>query len=432
MAKKIRLGLFGLGVVGSGLVNIIRRRNGALADYAGIELEVVKAVVRDPTKKRAVDTAGIEISTDHDSILRDGSLDIIVELIGGIEPAGTIIKTALESGKPVVSANKALIAERGTELYALAEKAQKPFYAEASVGGGIPILKTLRESLVANEIKYLTAIINGTTNFILTKMEEDGLSYFEALKLASDLGFAEADPTLDVEGIDARHKLLILASHICGGAYPQGEITCEGITTLTSRDFAFAQKQGLTIKLLAIARRKTEEEIELRVHPTLIPKIHPLASVRNEFNAIYLHGDAVGEITLSGRGAGSLPTASAVYADIVDICTRKINLGETPKSNLKHLKVSPREKIESEYYIRVTVLDKPGVIGEIASTLGKYNISVSSVAAELIPNVEGIGEVDVVTHKASEKDILKALDEINKLEKTRGDARFIRIERERG
>jgi len=428
MSKKIRLGLFGLGTVGSGLINIIEKRKAQLLESDGIELEVVKAVVRDTNKTRGCTTEDIEITSNLDDILKDDSLDLIVELIGGTDVASTIVKTALNNQKPVVSANKALIAEQGEELLKLANEAQVPFFAEASVGGGIPILKTLRESLVANEIKSLTAIINGTTNFILTKMEEEGLSYKDALQIASELGFAEADPTFDVEGIDAQQKLRILAAHILGGNYPVGEISCEGITALNAHDFAFAEKHDLSIKLLALAIRKNGE-IELRVHPTLISNLHPLASVRNEFNAVFLNGDAVGEVMLSGRGAGSLPTASAVYADIVDICTRT-STSSTPKQKTYNtVSIVKKENIETEYYLCFTILDQPGVIGEIASILGKNKISVSSVSAELIENSDDLGVVDVIVHKSKESSLIEAIKEVNQLERTRGEGKFIRIER---
>ena len=273
----------------------------------------------------------------------------------------------------------------------------------------------------------ISAIINGTTNFILTQMEEEGLSYYEALKLAGEKGFAEADPTLDVEGIDAQQKLLIMAAHICGGVFPQGKILCEGITQLSDSDFRFAHKHGMTIKLLALARRRGTD-LELRVHPTLISQKHPLASVRNEFNAVLLHGDAVGEIMLAGRGAGGMPTASAVYADIVDICTRTTILGQ-PESATEPLRILEPEKIESEYYLCFTVEDKPGVIGDVTAILGRHDISVRSVGAELIPNVPELGLLEIILHKSSEAQVRKAVDEINRLPRIIGDGKFIRIER---
>ena len=427
MANKIRLGVFGLGTVGSGLINIIQKRHDRLMSQYGIELEVAKAVVRTPSKKRGCDVSGIQISRDFHDILDDPSIDIVVELIGGTQEAAQIVSSALRADKPVVSANKALIAAQGPELYRLSSEHKTPLYAEASVGGGIPILKTLRESLVANRITSLTAIINGTTNFILTKMEEEGLSYHESLKLAGEMGFAEADPTMDVEGFDAMQKLRILGAHMLGGAFPEGDILCEGISGLVESDFRFARSQGLVIKLLAIARRRSDG-MELRVHPTLIPRLHPLASVRNEFNAVYLNGDAVGEVMLSGRGAGSLPTASAVYADIVDIC-RRTTKAVRLEDGSQPLRVIDADEIETEYYLRWTVLDKPGVIGEVAGVLGRHGISVSTVSAELVPNVPDLGELEIVVHRTQEKHIRCAMSVIDRLDSIRGKGTFIRIER---
>ena len=428
MGTSIRIGLFGLGTVGSGLVNIIERRKQRLMQSAGIELSVVKAVVRNPTKKRSCETEGIHVSTSYESILEDKDIDIVVELIGGTEDAYRIVRRSLESGRPVVTANKALLAEHGQELTTLARTHNQAFFAEAAVGGGMPILKTLRESMVANRITSLAAIINGTTNFILTKMAEEGLSYYEALKLAGEMGFAEADPTLDVEGIDAQQKLRILAAHILGGTYPKGEILCEGITRLDEHDFTFAQKHNYAIKLLALAQR-FENDIELRVHPTLISKLHPLASVRNEFNAVFLNGDAVGEVMLAGRGAGSFPTASAVYADIVDICTRTQNPSAEPEISQEALNIVHPMDVTSEYYICFTIDDKPGIIGEIATILGKHKISVSSITAELIPNAEDLGRLDIIVHRSKEKAIRDAVREVAELPRVHGEGKFIRIQR---
>lgn len=429
MTRRVKLGIMGLGTVGSSLVTIIERQREALRREGGVELEVVAAVVRNLARKRACDTQGIRLSTSHEDVLLDDSIDIVVEVMGGVDTAYAVIRTALERGKSVVTANKALIAQHGEELLALARSKGVALLAEASVGGGIPILKTLRESMVANTVKSLAAIINGTTNFILTKMDEEGLSYFEALKIAGDLGFAEADPTLDVEGIDAQQKLKILAAHISGGRFPQGEILCEGISQLSDADFRFARNHGFSIKLLALGRRRGER-LELRVHPTLVSRVHPLASVRNEFNAIYIDGDAVGQLMLSGRGAGGLPTASSVYADIVDICTRTDT--RAAGDLLDPPQLVPSDEIESEYYLRFTIEDKPGVIGEMSTILGRHDISVSSVAAELIPNAPELGEVEIMVHRTSEARLAAAMKEINSLSRVKGRGRFIRIERELG
>jgi homoserine dehydrogenase len=422
-----RLGILGLGTVGSGLVRLIRRREPHLRAAHGVTLQIGGAAVRSGGKPRAPDLAGIPITTDPLALARSPETDIVVELIGGFDTALDCVRAALEAGKPVVTANKALLAHHGPELYALARERGVPLFAEASVGGGIPILKALRESLVANEISSLVGILNGTTNYVLTRMEEDGVSYFEALRMADERGYTEADPSLDIEGIDAKHKLQILAAHLCGGAYPEGEILREGIGDVTARDFFFARRRGLTIKLLAIAR-KSAGEIELRVHPALVPRTHPLAGVRDQFNAIVLEGDAVGEIMLYGAGAGAMPTASSVYADIVDICTRVARGGGAGAgTEPTPLRIKPASDVESEYYLRVTVSDEPGVIGEVATILGAHGISVSSVAGELIPNAAGLGDLEIVIHRTREGALLSALASIDGLPRIRGRTRFLRL-----
>jgi homoserine dehydrogenase len=410
--KKINIGLFGVGIVGSGLIEVLRRRCQQVKQIDGFELEITKAVVLDPSKKRKIDTTGIEISSDPDSILDDDSIDIVVELIGGIEVPQAIIQKALNKKKHVVSANKALLATNGEQLIALAEKQKCCLLTEAAVGGGIPILKTLREGFIGNDITSIKAILNGTSNFILTKMAEDGLSYHESLKMASDAGFAEVDPTMDVDGTDAQQKLRVLAAYICNGHFPSGDILYRGITDLTPSDFQFARQKKMTIKLLAKAK-KDEKGLILKVEPTLLPLQHPLANIRNEYNAFLIEGDALGTATLSGKGAGSLPTASAVFADIVDICRggTKIFKSSVLGNNSNYCLHSSRDA-QSEYYLRFTVDDEPGMIGAITTALGSHQISVYSTSAELIPNASGIGQVHVLVHHTSENRIEKALEEI--------------------
>ena len=410
--KKINIGLFGVGIVGSGLIEVLRRRCQQIKQIDGFELEITKAVVLDPFKKRKVDTTGIEISTNPDSILDDDSIDIVVELIGGIDAPKTIIQKAINKKKHVVSANKALLATNGEQLIALAEKQKCCLLTEAAVGGGIPILKTLREGFIGNDITSIKAILNGTSNFILTKMAEDGLSYHESLKMASDAGFAEVDPTMDVDGTDAQQKLRVLAAYICNGHFPSGDILYRGITDLTPSDFQFARQKKMTIKLLAKAK-KDEKGLILKVEPTLLPLQHPLANIRNEYNAFLIEGDALGTATLSGKGAGSLPTASAVFADIVDICRggTKNFKSSVPGNNSNYCVHSSRDA-QSEYYLRFTVDDQPGMIGAITTALGSHQISVYSTSAELIPNASGIGQVHVLVHHTSENRIEKALEEI--------------------
>lgn len=426
--KKIKIGLFGVGTVGSGLVEVVRRRSPQIQQIDGIQLEISKAVVLDPLKKRKVDTTGIEISANPDTILEDDSIDIVVELIGGVDTPNTIIQKALTNKKHVVSANKALLATNGEQLIALAEKQKRCLLTEAAVGGGIPILKTLREGFIGNDITSIKAILNGTSNFILTKMAEDGMSYHESLKLASDAGFAEVDPTMDVDGTDAQQKLRVLAAYICNGHFPSGHILYRGITDLTPSDFQFARQKKMTIKLLAKAK-KDENGLILKVEPTLLPFQHPLANVRNENNAFLIEGDSIGTATLSGKGAGSLPTASAVFADIVDICRggMKTFKSNAPDNNANYCIHSSRDA-QSEYYLRFTVDDQPGMIGAITTALGSHQISVYSTSAELIPNTAGIGQVHVLAHHTSENTIEKALEEIRFIKGIHKEFKYLPID----
>jgi homoserine dehydrogenase len=330
-------------------------------------------------------------------------------------------------GKPVVTANTALLAHHGTELFAAAKERGVPMYGEASVCGGIPILKTLRESLAADEITSLAGIINSAANTVLTRMDEDHISQLEAMRIASECGYTHADPAFDVDGIDAKHKLEILAAHLCGGDYPQGEILREGIAEIGEKDFFYARKRNMTIKHLAIAERSASG-IGLRVHPVLLSRIHPLASVRDHFNAVLLHGDAVGEVMLQGQGVGALPSASAVLADIVDIATRTVR-ADLPKS-LPHTRMTPvhsQDEIESAYYLRTTVEDKPGILGDIATIVGRQGISVSLASAELIPNADGLGDIEITVHKTREKLIRDAIADIDRLPGVRGKTRLLRI-----
>jgi homoserine dehydrogenase len=427
-AKKINIGLFGVGTVGSGLIEVLRRRCLQIKQIDGIDLEITRAVVLDPLKKRKVDTTGIQLSIDSDSILEDDSIDIVVELIGGVESANAIIQKAFDKHKHVVSANKALLAEKGEQLISQAENQNLTFLTEAAVGGGIPILKTLREGFIGNDITSIKAILNGTSNFILTKMAEDGMSYHESLKLASDAGFAEIDPTMDVDGTDAQQKLRILAAYICNGNFPSGDILYRGITDLTPSDFQFARQKNMTIKLLAKAK-KDDQGLTLKVEPTLLPLQHPLANIRNEYNAFLIEGDAIGTSTLSGKGAGSLPTASAVFADIIDICRGSAkHFNSDSRNNKTKYCIHSSRDAQSEHYLRFTIDDQPGMIGAITTALGAHKISVYSTSAELIPNTPGIGQVHVLAHDTSENTIEKALQEIRFIKGIHKEFKYLPID----
>ena len=425
--RKVKLGLFGIGTVGGGVVELIRNRRKKLIRTDGMEIDIVKAVVRETAKKRRVEIGGIQVSEHPDFILQDPEIDIVVEVIGGVSPADRIVKSAFAQKKHVVTANKALLAEQGEALLDMARQNGVGILAEASVGSGIPVLKAIRESFVANDITSILAILNGTTNFVLTKMAEDGLSYYEALKMASDAGFTEADPSTDVDGTDAQQKLRILAAHICDGVFPRGEIACQGITDLTPSDFSFAEQRDMTIKLLAKAK-KSGDGIELKVEPTLLPKQHPLANVRNEYNAFLLVGDSIGQSMLVGKGAGALPAASAIYADIMDIChNRQAAMPGYRAQRAAPTRILPSAGTTSEYYLRFTIADRPGLIGAIATLLGDHRISVSNTSAELIPNTPGLGQVHVMVHATTKKSILDAVGEIRKVEGIHSDCKFLPV-----
>jgi homoserine dehydrogenase len=364
---------------------------------------------------------------DLGRIINDPKIDCIVELIGGKGIAKKLILEAFKNGKDVVTANKALLAECGAEVFATAKKYERQIYFEASVGGGIPIIKTLRESLVSNQISSILSIINGTANYILTRMSIDKMDFKEALKLAQQKGYAEADPTFDVEGIDSAHKITILSEIAFGKSVPLKEVYCQGIAHIDQADIEYADEVGYVIKLLAIAK-KTKNGIEVRVQPTLLPKAHALASVNGSFNAIYLNGDEIGDMLLYGRGAGSRPTASAVVADIVDLAkVRCANVPSLPYPAFEQISAKKLIDISSRYYLRFSVIDKPGVLSQIANKLGKASISISDVmqrerkAGKVVPLI-------VLTHATSEKDLRSAIAEINKLSCIRKKTQVLRIE----
>ena len=406
--ESINLGILGMGTVASGLINIIEINNSKIVGNINKQLVVNKALVKDVNKKRNVNLSQNVYTTDAYEIINDSSIQIIVELIGGINPAYEYIKHALNNKKHVVTANKALIATHGDELKQLAHTNGVKLMYEASVGGGIPIINTITENLSANEFERITGIINGTTNYILTQMTENGLEYDHAVKEAQRLGFAEADPSSDVNGDDAAYKISILSSIAFNQRINIGDIPKEGITRISKEDIAYAKELGYNIKLLASASR-TNDEIELSVHPAFIPMQHPLSTVKNEFNAVFLKGNAVGETMLYGKGAGSLPTGSAVLDDIMYIIK---NEGREYHINYE---ISDRYKIVNraykKYYIRFEVIDKPGVLAKIASIFGNHDISLASVVQRQ-KNGNNTAPLVFITHDTERKNIDAALEEI--------------------
>ncbi|NLJ58444.1 MAG: homoserine dehydrogenase [Tissierellia bacterium] len=407
--EAIKLGILGMGTVASGLINIIEFNRNKVVNSLNKELAVSKVLVNNLDKERNVNLPKEVYTTDAYEVINDKDAEIIVELIGGIDPAYDYIKSALNNKKHVVTANKALIATHGEELESIAVKNGVKLMYEASVGGGIPILNTMKENLSANEFDSVFGIINGTTNYILTQMAENGLEYEEAVKEAQRLGFAEADPSSDVDGDDAAFKLSILAALAFGQRVKVEGIPKEGITKISKDDIANAKELGYNIKLLASGIKK-DDKIELRVHPAFVPVDHPLSMVKNEFNAVFLKGNAVGEVMLYGKGAGSLPTGSAVLGDIMYIVK---NMDKSDAGVVGSKKYRVENKAVKQYYIRMTVVDKLGVLGSIASLFGKNGVSLSSVVQRQKNGHDTVPLV-FITHEAERKNIDAALEEISK------------------
>lgn len=418
--KVINIGLLGLGTVGTGVYKILEK-------YPNINVK--KIAVSNLSKKRELDVQGI-LTDDIMDVVNDPGIDILVELIGGIEPAFTAIKTAIESGKHVVSANKKLIAQRGQELFTLARANGVCVLFEAAVAGGIPIIMPMKQSLAGNEIKTIAGILNGTTNYILTKMESEKAEFEDVLAEAQKLGYAEADPTDDVDGFDACYKIGILASIAFDAKVDYNNIYAEGIRKISTVDIDFATELGYKVKLLGMAKSRDDGSIDARVHPTLVPKKHPLASINGVTNAIFVEGDAVGEVMFSGPGAGEMPTASSVLGDILAIA------GEIPvaKNVLPTVRfdyqqdavITPIGETTNSYYIRIHVTDKPGVVGSLGMACGNHGVSLASVIQH--DTLEGgIASIVLLTQKVKEDDLQAALKEMENQETTRKIANVIRV-----
>uniref|UniRef100_UPI004055C916 homoserine dehydrogenase n=1 Tax=Candidatus Electrothrix sp. TaxID=2170559 RepID=UPI004055C916 len=418
--KYVNVGLIGFGTVGSGLAEVLLSQQERIQQRSGLLVRLVKVTDRSARElpARFADTV---LTNDAADLINDPEIDIIVELIGGIEPAKTFVMEAIAAGKHVVTANKALLAQEGKDIFAAAAAQGVEVGFEASVGGGIPLIKGLKEGLVANNILSIMGILNGTANYILTRMTDEGSAFAEVLKDAQDLGFAEADPTYDVEGIDTAHKLAILMTMAYGMNITHNEIVTEGISSIEPVDIDFAREFGCRIKLLAISRNHGDH-VEARVHPTMVPDSHLLASINGAYNAVHFHGDMVGNVLLYGQGAGKMPTGSAVAADVMDIA-RDIaagSVGRVPSLSYlpEHIQdrgVTPLDKISCPYYFRITALDKPGVLAAVADVLSRHAISIESV---LQKGREEAGPVSIVmqTHTATESAVSAALAEIDALD----------------
>ncbi|MCC6445070.1 MAG: homoserine dehydrogenase [Armatimonadetes bacterium] len=428
-AKEIGIGLIGMGTVGTGVVKILRERGDTIAARTGLRPVLRQVAVRNLGQMREVALPPEMMTADPQAVIARPDVDIVVELMGGYEPARTLVLKAIESGKHVVTANKAIIALYGQEIFAAAREKGVLVYFEASVGGAIPILAALRESFVANEIRAIFGIVNGTTNYILTRMTEDGMDFGEALAEAVRGGYAEADPTLDLEGIDAAHKLAILASCAFGIPVDMEDVYVEGISEVCPQDISYAREFGYVIKLLAIAK-EAGGSIELRVHPTMLSRHHPLASVRETYNAIYVEGDAIGKAMFLGRGAGRMPTASAVVSDIVEAILRSREADFQAERSLywNRKTIQPMSEVACKFYLRFPIVDQPGVIGKIATVLGSHGISITSVRASLVEMTTNAGHVEMLTHRAGEAAVQQALQEINALPVMRDKSMYLRIE----
>lgn len=420
--SEIGIGLLGIGTVGGGVLKIYRQHRAALEAKAGCRLAMAAVADRDITTPRAGLTLGEwPLTTDVERVLGDPRVAVVIELIGGLEPARTFILRAIAAGKHVVTANKALVATHGPELFAEARRRGVFLGFEAAVAGGVPIIRALRDGLAANRILSLYGIVNGTSNFILTKMTDEGREFRDVLREAQAAGYAEADPTLDVEGIDSAHKLQILASLAFRTAVDLKEIHTEGISAITPEEIANARELGYRIKLLAIAKA-TDGGLEARVHPTMIPAASPLAAVSGVFNAIFVSGDAVGDQMFYGRGAGQMPTASAVWSDAIEIARRLAHGHEALPEDLPlidstgagGLRLKPMEEIRAAYYLRVMAQDRPGVLSQVAGVLGRHDISIASVIQKGRAQAAAVPVV-MTTHEARERDMRTALEEIDRL-----------------
>ena len=435
MRRRVNLGIIGLGTVGTGVLELLQNNDTIIKQKVGTEVCVRALCDKDPERLRLVrgKKVGDAILTkDFNQILNNPEIDIVIELIGGYEPARRIVLACLERGKHVVTANKALLAKHWAEIFSRAQENKLLVYFEASVGAGIPVIQALNEGLSANKIKAILGILNGTTNYILTKMSKEEIDFRSALAQAKKAGFAEMDPSIDLEGIDTLHKLAILGSIAFGAQLNLEDVYCEGITHVAQEDIKYGRSEfGYVLKLLAILK-VISGRIDVRVHPTFIPEEHLLTSVDDEYNAVYITGDAVGETMFYGKGAGQMPAASAVVSDIIYLSRNVYNniAGRVPYvlcDPKKKLDLLDINEVETKYYIRFTAVDRPGVLSKISGILGKNGVSIASVFQKEGASPRAV-PIIMVTHRAREGDIRKALTEIDRLTVLRKKSRFIRIE----
>ncbi len=429
--SSVSVGIIGFGTVGTGAAKILFEKRKEFENKLGFPLVIRR--IADLNLKSKAGLPGEIFTANGEEVLNDPDIDIVVELIGGIHPAKEYIIKAVKKGKHVVTANKLLLATEGSDIFKAVIKNRVEIGFEAAVAGGIPIIKIIRESLAGNTIQAIYGIINGTSNYILSRMTEEGIDFAAALKEAQSLGYAEADPTLDVQGTDAAHKLTILASLSFGVPFSLNKIYTEGISRITPLDINFASEFGYNIKLLAIAKR-TGRGIELRVHPTMVPKEYLIANVNGVFNAVYVEGDAVGSTLYYGKGAGKMPTGSAIVSDIIDIA-RNIKTGAVNRIQglgtpvIPNLRIKKMDDVQSSYYLRFSAIDKPGILSRISGILGAHGISIKTVIQKERKKEKAVPLV-MMTHKAREKDMVQALKKINRLSVISGKAIYIRVEEE--
>lgn len=427
--NNINVGLLGCGTVGGGVWKVLDKNREIIQQRLGISVSIKKVLEKDTAKAKAAGVPQEKLSSGIEEIISDPEIDIVVEVIGGTTIAGEFIRQALKAGKSVVTANKDLLAQDGEDLYRLAAENGVDLLFEASVGGGIPIIRPLKECLCSNKVEAIYGIVNGTTNYMLTKMYAEGSNYHDVLAEAQEMGYAESDPTSDVEGYDAARKLAILASIAFNTRISFKDVFVEGITRITARDIMYAKELNYVVKLLAIGKA-VNGEIEVRVHPTLIPQNHPLASVNDVFNAIFIRGDAVGDVMFYGRGAGELPTASAIAGDIID-AARNIIVGARGRLGCTCYDQKPikdKGETRSKYYVRMKVLDRPGVLAAIATVFGNQEVSLASVLQKR--TIGNIAEIVWVTHDVLEKNIQDALKIIGGLSIVEEISNVIRVEGE--
>lgn len=417
---RVRIGLLGCGNVGAALVELIDSRRDAIAARTGMHLAITRVAVRSLAKERPVELPSGVLTLDAAGVVVDPEIDLVVEVIGGVEPARELVLAALKAGKPVVTGNKELLANAGAELFAAAEEAGVDLLFEAAVAGGIPFIRPLRESLAGDRIDRVLGIVNGTTNYILTRMTEDGASYGDALAEAQRLGYAERDPTADVEGHDAAAKAAIVASIAFGVRVVAGDVYDEGISGITTADIDYARKMGYVVKLLAIAEQHEAPggeghpgEVAVRVHPAMVPADHPLASVRDSFNALFVEAAAVGELMFYGRGAGGSPTASAVLGDVIDAALNRTRGSHATVGALAKARIRPIDEVETAYYINLDVRDRPGVLAAVAGVFGRHDVSIRSMEQE------GLGSearLVFITHVAREAAVRATISELHHLD----------------